>query len=635
MDKYFFKKIFTISIVLSACLAIGAAFFLFEYEWVDFSQLEHFLPAKPSIILDDQGDEFARFELDKRELVTYEKLPDILVKAFIAAEDHNFFSHNGISLRGIIRSFLVNLYNWRVVQGASTITQQLAKLIFLSYDRSFLRKFQEIFLSFQIERHFTKKQILQLYVNNVYFGRGVYGVAAASRRFWNKSVLDLSVDEAATLASVAKSARLYSPLNALENAKRRRDITLKSMKTLGFISLQESEEAMEKELLVEDYLPGNRVRLYIQEWIRQWAEQEWGREILYKNGLKIKTTINKKKQDFAEKLFCKKVEELRPKVGDELNGGMIAIESNTGKIKVCIGGYDFRESQFNRAFQAVRQVGSSFKPIVYAAALQSGLGMDTVMLDSPITMTLPGNPQAWRPRNWTHRFEGEMTLVKALSYSNNIITIKTLMQTGVERIVELARKFGIRRELTNYPSLALGTAEATVEENVAAFNVFANNGIYVKPFLVESVRDEWGRKLWEHEAEKRMVLDSKTNSKMVNALAMRLKQNKRLLGLKNWIDAEVIGKTGSTNEAGTTWYVGATPELTTAVYLGRDDNKPMGKFVFGYQTAYPIWFDFYRGIKFKKKQFYVDPELKEVLIDWNSGDESENRKSKSSVTILK
>lgn len=616
--KHLFNQLFFFISIGFMSFLVGVFIYVLQHEAVDFSVLEHISHAKPSILLDDQGKEFARFAQDKREWVTFDQLSSDLVKAFIAAEDHNFFSHSGISLKGIVRSFFVNLYHRRVVQGASTITQQLAKLMFLSYNRSLKRKIQEALLAFQLERHFTKEQILERYVNNVYFGRGIYGVAAAAQRFWGKTIDQISLHEAASLAAVAKSARYYSPLNALEKARRRRNIVLRSMFRLGFIDPDKYDAAKLNDLVIQDHLSGNGVRLYIQEWIRQWAENKWGRDALYTKGLNIQTTINSKQQAIAEKLFCKKVEELRKKVGENLNGGMISIEPNTGKIKVCIGGYNFRESQYNRAFQATRQVGSSFKPIVYATALQQGLRMDDVLVDEPLEMTFPGWSHVWKPRNWTRRFDGQMTLLKALATSNNIVTIKTALQAGIDNVVSVAKQFCFSKSLFPYPSIALGTVEASVEENVAAFNVFANNGWYVKPVLVDWVKDEWGKKLWECKTYTKKVLDSNVNSKMVHALALRLKQYKKAMGGK-WIDAEVIGKTGSTNEAGTTWYVGATPELTTALYLGRDDNKPMGRYVFGYQTAYPVWLEFYRKLYFTKKHFYIDPNLREIPIDWNTG----------------
>lgn len=622
-------------VVLLFSASIGCFWYLFERDWIDFSSLEQFSHAQPSVLLDENGEEFARFALDRREPITFDKLPKIVINAFIAAEDRKFFTHCGISIRGIIRSLVVNLSRRRVVQGASTITQQIARSMFLSSRQTFWRKIRETFLSFQLERHFTKKQIFQLYLNNMYFGRGIYGIEAACRRFWNKSVLDVTIDEAATLAAVAKSALLYSPLNAPENAKRRRNINLQSMCKCGFISKKQYWEAVEKDLVIKDYIPGNSIRLYIQERVRQWAEKKWGKDILYRKGLKIQTTINQEKQALAEELFCTKVEELRKKIGDQLNGGMLSVESHTGKIRVCIGGYNFRESQYNRAFQAVRQMGSSFKPIVYTAALLEGIEMDSVMVDEPVQMKLPGCVHLWRPKNWTNRFDGPMTLARALSYSNNIITIKTLLKTGVENVVALARQFGLKHALTEFPSLALGTAEATVGQSVAMFNVFVNNGVYVEPYMIEWVKDKWGKKLWEHKVVRKPILDSKINSKMVNVLSLKLKKAEQAVGKKNWIDSEVIGKTGSTNEAATTWYVGATPELTTSIYFGRDDNKPLGRYVFGSQTAYPVWLEFYKKLTFAKKQFYRDPDLQESLINWVTGDKSYNARDYRTIALLR
>ncbi|MCK4265563.1 PBP1A family penicillin-binding protein [Candidatus Babeliales bacterium] len=626
----FFIKIF----ILSACLVLGSLFYFFTTEWFDFSVLENYDPGKPSIVLDANNKEICRFELeyDKREHITSDKLPDILVKAFIAAEDRSFFSHYGISLKGLLRSFLVNLYHMRYIQGASTITQQLVRVFFLSNERKIVRKLKEVFLSLALERKFSKEQILELYINNIYFGRGIYGVEAACRRFWNKSAHEVNAKEAATLAAVAKSAYIYSPLNSPLTSKKRRNIILRSMYLIGYISEEEFEEYKNSNLDLCDKIPGNPMRLYIQEWIRGWVENEWGRDVLYKKGLKIKTTIDLDAQKYAEKSFEPVVRKLRKTQGKSLNGGMISIEAHTGKIRALIGGLDFNESQFNRGFQAVRQTGSSFKPIVYAAAIQAGYSFDSTWIDEPLEMTL--GREIWKPRNWTRRFDGEMTLVKALSTSNNIVSIKTFLKVGPDPIIELSKKFGIYRELRPYPSLSLGTAEATVEENTAAFNVFASNGYYTKPFLIEYVRDQWGKKVWSGEPYKVKVLDSVTNSKMINALSLFMKRRKLFLNKEHWLDVEVIGKTGSTNDSTTNWYVGSNPELTTAVYIGRDDSKPMGGHVFSNQTTYPIWFNFNKSIKCAKKTFYTDPSLRECSINWITG-EASSEDSVDTVSILK
>ncbi|MCF7799603.1 PBP1A family penicillin-binding protein [Candidatus Babeliales bacterium] len=631
--NFFFNTIFFLTIIFISFF-IGIIFFLFEKDWVDFTHIEFYNPGKPSIVLDKDGKELFRFQLDKREPVNYSKLPDILIKAFLAAEDRNFFNHSGISLKGIIRSTLVNLYHRKIVQGASTITQQLTRGLFLSYERTMLRKIHEIFLSLQIERQFTKEQILELYLNNMYFGRGIYGVQTACNIFWNKSVCQITLDQAATLAAVAKSARFYSPLNCPQGAKKRRDIILKSMFNLKFISEENYKNAISKNLEVQNNIPGNPIRLYLQEWIRSWAEDKWGKDILYKKGLKIKTTINKNLQELAENIFLKKMSLVRKKIDNKINGGMISIEAQTGKIRTAIGGYDFKESQYNRCFKASRQVGSTFKTILYSCALQNGLHMYDISIDEPLEIQLSNN-QIYKPRNWTRKFDGPMTLLKALSSSNNMIAIKLFLQLGAQKVLNLARDFGITEQLTEYPSSALGTAQATVEQVAAAFNVFANSGIYVKPFLIEWVKNEAGTKLWEDKAEKRIILDSKINSIMINALMFQIKRSYFASNCpEKWIKSEAIGKTGATNKASSMWFVGSTPELTTCVYAGRDDNKLLGANVFSSKITYPIWLEFKKNLEPKKTQFYIDPTLKEVNIDVITGEETENTDPIKTATIL-
>ncbi len=620
-----------IAFTLFVCLALGCIVFLMERDWVDFSKLDSYKPSQASIVLDDDGNEIANFALDKRAPVSYSKIPPMVVKAFIAAEDHNFFTHPGISFRGIIRSALVNLSHGRKVQGASTITQQLARGMFLSYERTYLRKIQEIFLALQLERQLSKEQIFELYLNNMYFGRGIYGIEAACKRFWNIPLERITIDQAATLAAVAKSARLFSPLNAPANAHRRRNIILDSMFKLGFLTNDEYATAVKAPLRTLDYAAGNPLRLYIQEWVRAWAEVTFGKEAIYHHRFKIKTTININLQEKAEHAFVRTMQQLRATMGSEINGGLVSLDPETGHIKALIGGLDFRQSQFNRALQARRQIGSTFKPLLYALAIKAGIEMDSVFVDEPITVQLP-NGTTWQPKNWTNTFDGPMTLARALTFSNNIITAKLFLKIGAPYVVSWAQRFGITH-LLPYPSAALGTAEATVAENAAAFNVFANNGVYVRPCLIEWVKDETGNKIWQAETEQYRVLDTALSSKMVNLLSHRMNMLKRQD--QGWIDADTIGKTGSTNGAATTWFVGATPSLTTALYVGRDDNKPMGSQLFASGTAIPIWMSFYKSFKHRKKHFYIDPQLREYSIDWVTGSPSDRRDDPDAITLLR
>ncbi len=626
-------RIFFSTVILSGCLLLGAFFAVFESKEIDLVTFQQQAKTQPSVILDDQGNELARFALDKKEPITIDQIPPVVIKAFVAAEDHSFFSHYGVSLKGIARSMLVNLYYQKKVQGASTITQQVARLMFLTHERTWRRKLHEVVIALQLERQLSKEQILELYLNNIYFGRGIYGVEAACNRFWGKSVDQVTVDEAAMLAAVAKSARFYSPLNAPRTAKHRRNVVLHCMKLLHFISDDEYRQAKGRDLEIKDFIPGNKIRLYIQEWIRSWAEKKWGREALYHQGLRIKTSINADIQEKAEKAFTDHMLKNREKLGDGVNGGMVVLDVPTGKVRSLIGGFDYQESQFNRVFQASRPLASSFKPLLYACAFEAGLTADMVMKDEPFAFE-QGDGTLWKPRNWYRDFDGDMTLARALAISNNIITIKLLLKIGMEPVAKKVKLFGLTDEFKPYPSSAIGTIQANVMENAAAFNVFANDGVYVKPYMIEWVKDKWGKRIWSCQPEKRRVLDSKLNSKMVKILTYRMKLAKKRNRSGKWFDAQAIGKTGSSNEAASTWFVGATPELSSAIYVGRDNNTPMGRYIFGSTTALPIWVEFAKSLKYKKKDFYYDPSLREVVIDWWTGQRKEYDNGKDTITIL-
>ncbi|MFH1831491.1 MAG: PBP1A family penicillin-binding protein [bacterium] len=631
MGLRFIRNLFLI-ISLFFCTIFGLFFYLLESNSVDVSALQRQVKKKPTIVLDDQGNEFARFELDKQDPLFFDQIPPIIINAFLAAEDRGFFSHYGLSLRGVLRSALVNIIKFRKVQGASTITQQVTRSLFLNHDRTWKRKIQEMFLAVQLERQMSKEQILELYLNNVYFGRGTYGIQAACKRFWNKTVTDISIDEAAVLGAVAKSARYYSPLNNLAAAKKRRNIVLGCMHSCNFITEEELKESIKKPLKVQNYISGDPIKLYIQESVRTWAEEKWGRLALYNKGLKIKITINQEMQAHAQEAFATAVNGMRKLYKAPINGGMVVVQASTGAIKSLIGGLDFHASQYNRAFQAYRQLGSSFKPLLYALAVKSGFDMDDVFMDEP-TDFVQKNGDIWSPHNWHHRFEGRMTLLRALTMSNNIISVKLLIELGAGRVIDWARKFGINRGLIPVQSLALGVMHATPKENVAAFNTFANNGVYVEPFLIEWVKDQWGRKLWVYEPVTRQLIDSKVNSKMVKALTYRMELARH--NYEHWLDCESIGKSGTNSDATTTWFVGATPEYSAAVYVGRDDNKSMGANVYASSTAFPIWFNFFRNIKSKKKNFYFDPELEETSINWWTGRETSDELDSGTMKILK
>lgn len=609
-----FLKIGITSSFLAGASFLGFAAFVFDRAPIDFSVLEQYDPGKPSILLDDEGKEWSRFQLDRRDPVPLKNMPQHLVNAFIAAEDWQFFKHSGISFKGIIRSTLVNLYHGRIVQGASTITQQLVKLLFFDSQRTFKRKVQEQLYSVLVERQFTKEQILETYLNHIYFGCGIYGVEAAARRFWNSSVRNLTLDQSALLAAIVRSPGHYCPLWFPLSAQQRRDIILSQMLKRNFIAQNAYQNATSKPVnLVASTVTA--LAPHLKETLRTRLEQIFGKQQLYSGGLRIKTTLNQKAQRLAERSFRGHVSYLKKELGPEIEGGFLSIDVKTGHIKALIGGFAFGNSQFNRALQARRQQGSVFKPVLYSAALLDGMSLLDTAVDEPLKVQ-QGN-QLWEPKNHTLRYEGTMTLARALSYSNNIISAKTILALGPQKVVDLAEKFRIQGPLYPYPSLALGCVDSTVYEVAGMFNVFANDGIYVEPHVLQWVKDRWGKKVYRTTVAQEHVLPPRIAHKVSQVLSFGLERRRKRE--KQWIDSAAINKTGTTNDSRSCWFAGSTPEVTTVVYVGFDDNRSMGKNVYPVYTAYPVWLAYHKGISTKVKEFSYDPGLTRVAFNIKTG----------------
>ena len=611
------SSFFTVTLAIlgiSGSFFLGLLFFLFRHPCVDFSVLARYNQGRPSILYDDQGKEWERFQLDKRDPVSIKVMPNHLLQAFIAAEDWSFFSHNGLSWRGIVRSLLVNLAHGRIVQGASTITQQLVKMLFYDNRRTFKRKFKEQFLTLLVERQFTKEHILETYLNHVYFGCGMYGVSAAAQRFWGKSVCDLEPQESALLAAIVCSPGHYSPLLFPYSALQRRNGVLSKMEKLHFITHEDSVTLRATPLAIvqaslRSFAP------YVKEYIRTILEEKYGKEQLYYGGLTIRTTLNKEMQGAAEEVFKKRFVGLRAKYGADLNGALMSIDRATGEIRAMVGGVSFTESQFNRALHARRQQGSVFKPLVYAVALEKGMSLLDRAVDEPFQWKQGST--VWEPRNHNRAHVGEMTLARALSFSNNVISAKVILTIGPEAVVEIAKKCHLTGAIPAYPSLALGCVDSPLSEVVGMFNIFANAGVYCEPHLIVSVKDAWGKTIYRAQPAKERVLSMRIASQIGQVLALGI-ERKRRAGI-SLIDSMAITKTGTTNDARVCWFAGSTPEITTVVYVGCDDNRPMGKNVYPVHTAYPIWLDVHARIPTTCKQFSFDPALQSVLVDWKSG----------------
>ncbi len=607
---------FFIVLIISSAFLCGALFFVIHNHTIDFSILAQYDSARPSILYDDQGNEWGKFQLDRRDPVDGARLPQHVINAFIAAEDWHFFLHHGISWKGIVRSIIVNLYHGRKVQGASTITQQLVKLLFFDSQKTFKRKIKEQLYALLVERQLTKDQILHTYLNHVCFGCGIYGIEAASQRFWSKHAHEISVDEACTLAGIIRSPARYCPLVYPLSAQKRRDVILGKMKHLGFITVQEYEDCLVHPVEVKDknydtFAP------HIKEMLRLSLENIVGKTALYSAGLHIQTTINSKMQIAAQEAFKTEMVKLREKMGDGLDGGMIVLDRKTGEIKALVGGFDFAASKFNRAMQARRQIGSIIKPLIYACAIEKGMTFADTEIDEPFELLQNGT--VWAPKNYDKKFHGQVTLAYALTRSSNIVSIKTLLNVGAHSVINLAKKCRIKTDFHAYPSLALGCVDTTLCEGAGMFNVFANDGVYVEPHALSWIKDRWGARIYKSTVDTGRVLDNHVSGQVKAVLCLGPERVKLRYGAQNWIASQAMSKTGTTNDSRTCWFIGSTPTLTTAVYVGFDDNRPMGQDVYPIHTAFPIWFAFNRAVEQPEKTFSYDPALQVKVIDEHTG----------------
>jgi penicillin-binding protein 1A len=602
--------------ILSITAISGGAYFLFTNYWIDISVLEHYNPGRPSIVFDDEGNEWFRFELDRREPVKLSTMPPHLINAFLAAEDWQFFSHCGLSIKGIVRSTIKNISHGRKVQGASTITQQLVKLLYFHPKKTFSRKIKEQLYALIIEQQFTKEQLLEIYLNHIYLGCGIYGVEAAAQRFWGKSVQDLAIDEAASLAAIVKNPAQYCPLlNPISNGERR-NVILRTMNKLNFISPQECKDACSKNVVLMEHNQDAGYGPHARELLRMLLEEMVGKQQLYSGGLRIQTTINQHIQRVAQQEFYDQCMRLRDELDKKIDGGLITLEVQTGEIKALVGGADFSQSKYNRAVQARRQMGSIFKPLVFTAAIESGMSFADVDIDEPFELEQP-DLSIWAPKNFNDTFNGPITRAYALSHSNNIVTIKTLLDVGVQKVIELAKKCRISGPFYPYPSLALGCIDGTLKEAVGMFNVFANDGVYVEPHMIRWIKDQWGTKIYKQSVEKERVVTSYVNSQVAKVLSLGMQRASKLHD--DWVDCEAINKTGTTNESRTSWYIAATPSLTTGIYMGCDDNESLGEDIYPLHTGFPVWLALNRQIEQPIKQFQYDPSLCKVVINEYSG----------------
>jgi len=562
------------------------------------TQLETFDASEGTKVYDDNDELITEFHVERRIFVPLTQIPKTLRDAIIATEDARFYSHHGVDPTGIARAVYQNFRRGRIVEGGSTITQQLAKVLFLTPDKSLERKLKEAVLALELERRYSKDRILEMYLNQIYFGHGAFGVEAAARTFYGKGVSELSLPECTLLAGLPKAPTTYSPFEHPEAAKRRRATVLSRMVDVGAIASPLAKKTADSPL---GLIPPERRRTtgqYYLEYVQQQLEAQYGADLVFKGGLQVYTTLSPVMQVKAERALregLKALESRRVAAAkdgaapppERPEGALLTIEPQTGYIKAMVGGYDFFKSEFNRAVQARRQPGSAFKAFVYLAALESGQTPASVVDDSPVEFPAARNGKAWKPDNYDRKFRGPITYQQALEESVNVAAVKVLEKNGVRRTVDLARRLGVESPLGENLSIALGTSDLTLLEITSAYGALANQGSWVRPSAIRYVLDSQRKLLEENTPQAKQVVSPELAYVMTSMLRGTIERGTgaaaRALG------RPAAAKTGTTNDYSNAWFIGYTPQLATGVWVGYDRPRSLGKDETGSRVAVPIW----------------------------------------------
>lgn len=702
MGRLFFGTLVLASAVIGALVGL---LIVYSTDLPQVSELERYRPSSITELYDDQGRVIGSFALERRVIASYNDYPKVLRDAIISIEDKDFERHWGVNIWRVIGAAIRDISSGSRAQGASTLTMQLSRNLFLSADRRFGRKIQETMLAIQIERRFTKQQIFTMYANQIFLGHGVYGFEAGAQYYFSKHAKDLTLEEAAVLAGLPKAPNYYSPVLNPERAIRRRNLVINNMLEDGKITIEQAQKAKASPLILNLQTDPNSLAPYYAEEIRQYLEKKYGSDQVHEGGLRVYTTLNLEMQRAANQavldglaayerrhewkghlmnvvaagLDMKKFvhpdwkEPIGPgsyvhalvldvgatnalismgryqaligpaeikwtgakspkeilAVGDLVyvkvtsltsmdntkvtleqdsgaQGALLAIDNTTGEVKAMVGGRDFDESKFNRATQALRQTGSSFKPYVYTAAVEEGATPDDVILDAPVTFSTASGP--YSPHNYDGKFEGNISLRRAFADSRNIPALKLAQRVGVQKVIEYAHKFGITSELPPVLPLALGAAEVTLWDQTSAFSTFPNDGVRVSPHYIRKVEDFEGHVLEEDYPEVKDVISSRTARIMTQFLREVVLRGTAYSASK--LNHPLAGKTGTTNDFTDAWFIGFSPSVTCGVWVGYDEKKTLGKKETGAQAALPIWMDFMKvAIAGKdQEQFPTSPQ---------------------------
>ena len=730
----------------------------FSKDLPDYSQLQDYEPAVMTRVHAADGSLLAEYARERRLYLPIQAVPKLVINAFIAAEDKNFYQHPGVDIYGIGRAGMLYVQNYgsgRRPQGASTITQQVAKNFLLTNEVSFQRKIKEALLALRIERTYSKQKILELYLNEIYLGFGAYGVAAASLLYFDKSVHELTIAEAAYLAALPKGPNNYNPFRRHDDAVARRNYVLDRMAEDGYITIAQADKSKKDPLTVTVRPTGAHIFAaeYFAEEVRRYLYEKYGEKKLYDGGLSVRTTLNPKVQVMARKAMInglvnfdegqgyrgpianiqtggdwgvklaevKSLYDVDPwrmavvlqvddqsariglqpprdpagavvkdrevaivtldgvkwakpasgaskpiqkvtqvlSVGDviyvsptdqqgqyrlrqipEISGAMVVMDPHTGRVLAMVGGFSFDQSQFNRATQALRQPGSSFKPIVYAAALDNGYTPSTIVMDAPIEIDMGAGGGVWKPENYGGKFFGPSTLRFGLEQSRNVMTVRLAQDLGMPLIAEYAKRFGVYDELPPYLSYALGAGETTVLRMVTAYSMFDNGGRRVIPTLIDRIQDRYGHTIFKHDQRECIGCDAaKWDNQVEPTLVDRREQvidamtayqitslmegvvQRGTATVVREVGKPIAGKTGTTNDEKDVWFIGFSPDIVCGVYMGFDKPRHIGRLATGGHLAAPIVKDFLKVALVDKPPipFNVPPGIKLIRIDAKTG----------------
>lgn len=684
------RVVFGLLVLASALVGtLAGLLIVYSTDLPQISELERYRPSTITEIYDDQGQVIGSFALQRRVLASYDDFPKVLRDAIISTEDKNFEQHWGINLWRVLGATYRDIVSGSRAQGASTLTMQLSRNLFLSSERHFSRKIQEAMLAIQIERRFTKQQIFTMYCNQIFLGHGVYGFEAGAEFYFNKHARELKLEEAALLAGLPKAPSYYSPVLNSEHALRRRNVVINNLLEDGRITAEEASRAKAAPLGLSIQRSENSIAPHFVEEVRRYLERKYGASEVHESGMRVYTSLDLKLQRAANQAvldglaayerrhgwqghlpnilatggFLEEykhpdwdqpiavgdyihglVTSVNPqtatvklgnytavlypadiawtghhfppdilKAGDIIyvkvlelasshvagtvleqdsgaQGALMVIDNATGDIKAMVGGRDYEESKFNRATQAQRQVGSSFKPFIFSAAVDRGAQPDDRILDAPTTFISGGAP--YTPHNFDHKFQGNITLRQAMADSRNIPAVKLAERVGMPAVINYARRFGISSPIPDYLPVALGAADLTLFEETAAYSVFPNDGVRIEPRFILKVTDYEGHLLEQNFPEAKDVTSVRTARTMVSLL-QDVVQHGTGFGASR-LNHPLAGKTGTTNDFTDAWFIGFSPSITCGVWVGFDEKKTLGEKETGAVAALPIWIDFMR-----------------------------------------